>query len=790
MPILPRKQAPCAGCPLAGAPCIGEAVPRFCTLRRTRPAYERIIVRDSAGIELSGEPGPGPTVALAASSPPPVVAGHPLLTLAGARVRQASVVYLLNGAGICGGVRVVIEHLNGLTDRGHHIVLATMDGSVPPAGWLDVRFPIVSFRDAQASGLWRTAGALVATHWTTAAAVAAGHEDGRPRFYLVQGYEDRFGSEAENTRARATYRLPGLRPLTIAGHLRDWLERDHGHRDTPVVVNGVAGGAFWPETGHLRPIDAARPVVLIEGTDGHSAKDLATAHAAAALLRTRGLDLEVWGVSQDAGVAERFAYDRFWHRPDATTLRRIYADADLLLKTSVFEGRPCPPIEAAACGTPTVMTDFPGAAEDLDGIVPRAPIGDAAAVASIAAGLLRDPAAMRAAQVEGLRRAAGLTWDRAIDRLEAIYGLPTGDQIKRGTLGVLLPTRDRPHLIGRALASLQAQTRADWRCLIVVNGNRDPAGYMAALAPYLSDSRIAVHTIDAEGIPQALNAGLVALPPTDYLAVLEDDDEWHPDFLAATTAVLDRQPAVTMAYVDTEERGPAIPRIHCPAHGEYDNAVHRGGNWIAFPAMAWRRALIAANDGFDETTGGACDWDTGLRLAALGEVRRVRRALLIHWWHERNTCANADYMRPFVDRILAKVKAGAYDRAGSTPVVASPPSTPTAEPALPGAIRTGANFAKALIGRATDGRPMLDDATAHARLAICKACVGPDGFYRESDGRCAHKDCGCYLEIGPTGGPGKVFWPEQFCPIGKWGAVPIEGPASIGGGAEAPRKGG
>src|SRR5690349_8778746 len=36
---LPKHRGPCPGCPLHGAPCIGQAVPRYCDLRLAKPAY-------------------------------------------------------------------------------------------------------------------------------------------------------------------------------------------------------------------------------------------------------------------------------------------------------------------------------------------------------------------------------------------------------------------------------------------------------------------------------------------------------------------------------------------------------------------------------------------------------------------------------------------------------------------------------------------------------------------------------------------------------------------------------
>ncbi|OWY60165.1 hypothetical protein B7486_70635, partial [cyanobacterium TDX16] len=207
--------------------------------------------------------------------------------------------------------------------------------------------------------------------------------------------------------------------------------------------------------------------------------------------------------------------------------------------------------------------------DNLEGFGVIVPPGDVAALADAAEALLLDPARRARMSAEGLEHARrDLRWAAAIDELERHFGLVPPS--KPGSVAVLMPSMDRPHLIGRALDSLLAQTRADWTLTLALNGlseDHRKTGYPLALATYLDDPRITVIDAPETGIPQALNAALAVTPPSDYLAVLEDDDEWHPEFLASLTAALDRNPWAGMAYCDLDEQGVLLPLTRPPRHG-------------------------------------------------------------------------------------------------------------------------------------------------------------------------------------------------------------------------------
>jgi glycosyltransferase involved in cell wall biosynthesis len=111
-------------------------------------------------------------------------------------------------------------------------------------------------------------------------------------------------------------------------------------------------------------------------------------------------------------------------------------------------------------------------------------------------------------------------------------------------VGIVMRTRDRPLFVVRALRAVLAQTHTDWH-IVLVNDGGDPQSLrdriaLDWLAPRLPPARMTILDNPVSvGRAAAFNLGLAALT-TDLVACLDDDDTWHPDFLASLTALYDR----------------------------------------------------------------------------------------------------------------------------------------------------------------------------------------------------------------------------------------------------------
>jgi glycosyltransferase involved in cell wall biosynthesis len=107
-------------------------------------------------------------------------------------------------------------------------------------------------------------------------------------------------------------------------------------------------------------------------------------------------------------------------------------------------------------------------------------------------------------------------------------------------VSVVIPTRDRPELVRRAVASVLAQTYAgDIECIVVADQAEAPRELPEPARPGR-----AVAVIDngrTPGLAGARNTGILA-SRAPLLAFLDDDDEWLPEKLERQAAVLAREP--------------------------------------------------------------------------------------------------------------------------------------------------------------------------------------------------------------------------------------------------------
>lgn len=164
---------------------------------------------------------------------------------------------------------------------------------------------------------------------------------------------------------------------------------------------------------------------------GHCAarKNVEGVLQAVALLRQRGLAvrfLQVGGVFTSAqrhlveilGISE--AITQIPHVPNAD-LPPLYAAADVFVFPSFYEGFGIPLIEAMACGTPVVCSDWALFHEVCgDAALTVAP-DDTEGLAAAIARVLNDPALASDLRRRGLARAREFTWERVAQKTLEVY---------------------------------------------------------------------------------------------------------------------------------------------------------------------------------------------------------------------------------------------------------------------------------------------------------------------------------------------------------------------------------
>jgi hypothetical protein len=186
-------------------------------------------------------------------------------------------------------------------------------------------------------------------------------------------------------------------------------------------------------------------------------------------------------------------------------------------------------------------------------------------------------------------------------------------------VSVILPTRDRAPLLRRALAGALGQTLRDLEVVVVDDGSTDDTPRVLARAAE-DDPRIRLLRCGRSGgVSAARNRG-VREARGEWVAFLDDDDDWAPEKLARQLAVADADPAVGLVYCPYRYRYPDGREI---VLGTYDPRTPPGpqreifgNNFLGVPAVLVRRTLLLDLGGFDPELPLLEDWDLWIRLSA------------------------------------------------------------------------------------------------------------------------------------------------------------------------------
>lgn len=111
---------------------------------------------------------------------------------------------------------------------------------------------------------------------------------------------------------------------------------------------------------------------------------------------------------------------------------------------------------------------------------------------------------------------------------------------------VILPVHNAAQTVPATVASVLAQTFADFELVIVEDGSTDDS-LAVLLAMAAIDQRIHLVSRRNDGVSSARNRG-VALGSAPYLAFIDADDIWAPEKLACHVALHRDDPAIAASY--------------------------------------------------------------------------------------------------------------------------------------------------------------------------------------------------------------------------------------------------
>ncbi|WP_250001187.1 glycosyltransferase family A protein [Actinoplanes sp. M2I2] len=192
------------------------------------------------------------------------------------------------------------------------------------------------------------------------------------------------------------------------------------------------------------------------------------------------------------------------------------------------------------------------------------------------------------------------------------------------SVGVVIPTRNRPELVRKAIGAVRDQRYPGEVKVLVVYDQTEP--------DYLLASTDGVQVLvltnwRTSGLAGARNTGILALD-TEFVAFCDDDDQWQPDKLRRQVAALMAEPDAEFATcaIEVEYDGRCTPRLAGLPRVTVDDLARSRMAMLHSSSFLIRRAAFA-----DDAIGLVAedapgsqneDWDLLLRAA--------RRAPIVH----------------------------------------------------------------------------------------------------------------------------------------------------------------
>jgi GT2 family glycosyltransferase len=203
------------------------------------------------------------------------------------------------------------------------------------------------------------------------------------------------------------------------------------------------------------------------------------------------------------------------------------------------------------------------------------------------------------------------------------------------TVSIIMPVFNAAVHLRSSIGCVRAQTFHDWELVAVDDGSTD--GSWATLAQIaLEEPQVRPFRQANAGAATARNRALAEARGA-YIAFLDADDTWHPDFLTAMLSALDGKPPHTIAYCGWQNLGLGAGRDqpYVPPDYECDGkteALLAACPWPIHAALV-PAELIRDAGGFDPGLTSCMDYDLWLRIGNAYPLQRVPQVLAYYHHH-------------------------------------------------------------------------------------------------------------------------------------------------------------
>ena len=213
-------------------------------------------------------------------------------------------------------------------------------------------------------------------------------------------------------------------------------------------------------------------------------------------------------------------------------------------------------------------------------------------------------------------------------------------------VSVVIPTYDRPEMLARATTSVLEQRYGPIELIIVDDASPEPVAPMIEELPIdsLEASKVIRHGTNRNGAA-ARNTGIRAASG-EYIAFLDDDDVWHPEFLTRQVAAFE-QLGDEYGLVYTGARGVSTTgetewELTRSISGDASRSILLGNFVAGFSRVVMRSGVVDRVGPIDERFSAWVDWSYYIRLAQRCRFAAIDDCLVTRYV-EHTTRTSHDY---------------------------------------------------------------------------------------------------------------------------------------------------
>lgn len=233
------------------------------------------------------------------------------------------------------------------------------------------------------------------------------------------------------------------------------------------------------------------------------------------------------------------------------------------------------------------------------------------------------------------------------------------DQRQSDLVSVIIPTHNRAGLLPRAIRSVLAQTYANLECIIVDDASTDNTPQV--VRQFADERLVYLRHETNRHVSAARNTGL-AQAKGDFIAFLDDDDEWLPTKLEKQISLLQQAlPSVGLIHCWMDyynSKGELVKAHHPTSRGNVFARLLAAHSIGGTPTFLIRREVLETVGGFDESLPVGNDHDFACRISHHYEVDVVPEALVrvyLDHNHQRLSDTNPKVLKNRIHALLTKL---------------------------------------------------------------------------------------------------------------------------------------